>query len=305
MEKSDKKSIIIASIFLVILLGCLMFMIYIKFFMNNSLDKNQNNNVIEPSVLNIDDIIDELNNSSTVNTYRNNNVIIEITKNNTGFNIKFTNNDKITNFEGVYTKNILGLKFNNDEETVIIGNLIFSELVNISCKKQGYNEGDCNKTVSSFLEGNYEVDGLGKSEIGNNQLLLSVDTSKKIELMQETDDNIQNQLKNIEDTDYQIELGDLKLINPLSNYDEVNNEYKYTATITGNNLTDNGELNVDIKIYDVDKKVLKVTNEELTITNDPDGKGKNLEYVIKFEKENFKFEDLKYISIDFKMNEKE
>ena len=73
MEKSDKRSIIIASIFLVILFACLGFVIYIKMtydLKDNNVNNDNNNSVIDkPTILSLDNIISSFNNSKVVSDY--------------------------------------------------------------------------------------------------------------------------------------------------------------------------------------------------------------------------------------------
>ena len=113
MEKSDKKSIIIACIFLVILFACLGFVTYIKMTYDVK-DNNINNNttIDTPVLLSLDNIIASFNNSQLVSDYYALGTTVAMEKTNTGFNVTYSSDQENDVIGGTYVEYILSIKFN-------------------------------------------------------------------------------------------------------------------------------------------------------------------------------------------------
>lgn len=295
MEKSDKKSIIIACIFLVILLACLGFVTYIKMTYdvedNNNIDNNTT--IDTPVLLSLDNIISSFNNSQLVSDYYSLGTTVAMEKTNTGFKVTYSSNQDNDVIEGTYLEYILSIKFNQDN--VEIANNIFKELVNISCKNNGYNEGQCNETVDEFLNNSYVVNGLVYEEISDTEMYLRVNTAVKIELFVGPTTYKANDLIDININEYIINNNTYKLSNPLLNYDSSNNTLTYKANVQ--NLLDSGnKVKIKLKLYD-SNNVLLMTNE---IDNSASTDKNNFDILFNITLDNsISYENIKYLSINF------
>ena len=295
MEKSDKKSIIIACIFLVILLACLGFVTYIKMTYdvedNNNIDNNTT--IDTPVLLSLDNIISSFNNSQLVSDYYSLGTTVAMKKTNTGFKVTYSSNQDNDVIEGTYVEYILSIKFNQDN--VEIANNIFKELVNISCKNNGYNEGQCNETVDEFLNNSHAVDGLVYEEISDTEMYLRVNTAVKIELFVGPTTYKANDLIDININEYIINNNTYKLSNPLLNYDSANNTLTYKANVQ--NLLDSGNnVKIELKLYDASNNLL-MTNE---VDNSASTDKNNFDILFNITLNNsISYENIKYLSINF------
>ncbi len=294
MEKSDKKSIIIACVFLVILLACLGFVTYIKMTYDVK-DNNINNNttIDTPVLLSLDNIIASFNNSQLVSDYYALGTTVAMEKTNTGFNVTYSSDQENDVIEGTYVEYILSIKFNKDN--VEMANSIFKELVNISCKNNGYTEGQCNETVDEFLNNSYAVDGLVYEEISDTEMYLRVNTAVKIELFVGPTTYKANDLIDININEYIINNNIYKLSNPLLNYDSANNTLTYKANVQ--NLLDSGNnVKIELKLYDASNNLL-MTNE---VDNSASTDKNNFDILFNMTLDNsISYENIKYLSINF------
>lgn len=294
MEKSDKKSIIIACIFLVILFACLGFVTYIKMTYDVK-DNNINNNttIDTPVLLSLDNIIASFNNSQLVSDYYALGTTVAMEKTNAGFKVTYSSDQENDVIEGTYVEYILSIKFNKDN--VEMANSIFKELVNISCKNNGYNEGQCNETVDEFLNNSHAVDGLVYEKISDTEMYLRVNTAVKIELFVGPTTYKANDLIDININEYIINNNIYKLSNPLLNYDSSNNTLTYKANVQ--NLLDSGNnVKIELKLYDASNNLL-MTNE---VDNSASTDKNNFDILFNMTLDNsISYENIKYLSINF------
>lgn len=297
MEKSDKRSIIIAVIFLVILIACLGFVIYIKMtydLNDNNVNNNNNNSVIDkPTILSLDNIISSFNSSKIVSDYFALGTTLAMEKSDNGFNITYDSEEDTGVIEGTYIAYTLSIKFNKDN--VKIAQDIFKELVNISCKNQKYTDGECNETVDKFLTEDYSVDGLTYEEISNEEMYLKVNTVKKIELYSGESSYDTEELIDISSSNYVIKNNEYELSNPLLNYDSTTNVLTYSANVI--NLLNNGNsVKIELKLYDGNNNLI-MTNE---IDNSAVSDKNNFDITFNVTLDNsINYENVKYLSINF------
>ena len=295
MEKNDKKSIIVASIFLVILLACLGFVIYIKMTYekeDNMLDNN-NSTIDMPVILSLDNIISEFNNSNLISDYLTTGTTVSMEKSDTGFNVIYKNEDVNGIIEGTYLAYTLSIKFNKDNND--IANDVFKELVNISCKNQKYADGECSVTVDKFLTGSYSVDGLSYEKVSDEEIYLKVNTVKKIELyVGETSYTVDEKI-DINSIDYFVSNNEYKLSNPILNYDSTTNKLVYNANVI-NLLNSGNNVKIVLKLYDTDNKLI-MTNE---VDNRIASNKNNFDITFNITLDNtINYENIKFLSINF------
>ena len=297
MEKSDKRSIIIAVIFLVILIACLGFVIYIKMtydLNDNNVNNNNNNSVIDkPTILSLDNIISSFNSSKIVSDYFALGTTLAMEKSDNGFNITYDSEEDTGVIEGTYIAYTLSIKFNKDN--VKIAQDVFKELVNISCKNQKYTDGECNETVDKFLTGDYSVDGLTYEEISGEEMYLKVNTVKKFELYSGESSYDTEELIDISSSNYVIKNNEYELSNPLLNYDSTTNVLTYSANVI--NLLNNGNsVKIELKLYDGNNNLIMTNEIDNSAVSDKNNFG--ITFNVTFDN-SINYENVKYLSINF------
>jgi len=298
MEKSDKRSIVIASIFLVILFSCLGFVIYVKMTYGDKNLNNVNTNVNSTPSLSLTEIVTSFNNSEKVKNSLSENAIINMVQQGDGFVVNYSFEDTMISLNGKYSGSVLTLNFNptSIEETVLI-NVVFDELVNISCVHNGYNDGECTDTVMKFLGGDTQIEGLGYVEKSETDVLLVIDTSKKIALYIPTNIFANNEIISVDTTDYVISGNNVELINSNMIFDEEYNAFTYSA-IVKNLSNDSRKLNVIFKVYDENKIELKSQELDNNINGEEFSNEFGVSFAIYFD-ETITRDSIKYFSVDF------
>lgn len=297
MEKSDKRSIIIASIFLVILFACLGFVIYIKMtydLKDNNVNNDNNNSVIDkPTILSLDNIISSFNNSKVISDYFALGTTLAMEKSDNGFNITYGSEEINGIIEGTYIAYTLSIKF--DKDNTELANDVFKELVNISCKNQKYADGECNTTVDKFLTENYTVDGLTYEKVSDEEIYLKVNTVKKLELYVESNTYGVEEPIEIETNGYTISNDEYELSSSIVNYDDTTKKLTYNAKVK--NLLNNGSnVKVELKLYDENNTVLVTKGVDNSGSSDKNNFDVLFDIALDSE---VNYENIKYLSVNF------
>lgn len=296
MEKSDKRSIILASIFLIILLVCLGFVVYIKmtYDLKDNNNVNNNNSVTDnPTILSLDNIISSFNSSKVVSDYFALGTTLAMEKSDNGFNITYSSKDSSGIIEATYIAYTLSIKFNKNNTE--IANDVFKELVNISCKNQKYNDGECNTTVDKFLMENYTVDGLTYEKASDEEIYLKVNTVKKLQLYVENNAYKVEEPIDIKTNGYTISSDEYELSDSVVNYDDVTKKFTYNAKVK-NLLNSGSNVKVELKLYDEYNTVL-VTKE---VDNSASSDKNNFEVLFDITLDGeVSYESIKYLSVNF------
>lgn len=296
MEKSDKRSIILASIFLVILLACLGFVVYIKmtYDLKDNNNVNNNNSVTDnPTILSLDNIISSFNSSKVVSDYFALGTTLAMEKSDNGFNITYSSEDASGIIEGTYIAYTLSIKFNKDNTE--IANDVFKELVNISCKNQKYTDGECNTTVDKFLTENYTVDGLTYEKVSDEEIYLKVNTVKKLELYVENNTYKAEEPIDIKTNGYTISSDEYELSSSVVNYDDATKKFTYNAKVK-NLLNSGSNVKVELKLYDENNTVLVTEKVDNSASSDKNNFDVLFDITLNSE---VSYESIKYLSVNF------
>ena len=291
MEKSDKKSVILAFIFLFCLIGFLGYATYVKVTYK---EEDNNNTTIDPLVtLSLDNIVNEFNSSKVASDYFALGTTLTMEKGDTGFSILYSNEEENGAIEGTYAAYIISIKFNNDNTQ--IANDVFKELVNISCKNQKYSDRECDLTVDEFLKENYSVDGLVYEKMSDEEIYLKVNTTKKIELFVGQTSYNTNDIIETNNTNYTVTNGEFELSNASLNYNSSDNILTYNANIK-NLLEDSKNMKVELSLYDNNSNLLLTSSfDNSTLDNK-----NNFDLLISIVLDNsINYESVKYLSINF------
>ena len=291
MEKSDKKSVILAFIFLFILIGFLGYATYVKVTYK---EENNNNTTIDtPVMLSLDNIIKDFNSSKVASDYFALGTTLAMEKGPTGFNIVYSNEEENGTIEGTYAAYTISIKFNKDNTQ--IANDVFKELVNISCKNQKYADRECDLTVDEFLKGNYSVDGLTYEKMSDEEIYLKVNTAKKLELfVGETSYNA-GDLIDINNTNYIVTNNEFELSNIVLNYSSSDSTLTYSASVK-NLLGDSKNTKVELSLYDSNNNLLLTSSFDNSALSDKNNFDLSVNMVLD---DSISYENIKYLSINF------
>lgn len=294
MEKSDKRSIILASIFLVILLACLGFVVYIKMTYDLKDNNNVNNNAVDnQNMLSLDNIISQFNNSDLVNNYKKDfDLTVYMVKSGNGFSIKYEKTDLSEQIEGTFNNNVISIMTSGLNSK--IRDDIFTELVNIVCKYQGHDNGECDTIVKDFLDGE-DVEGLSVNTVSDDEVYFNIDISKKIQLVIENIDSYV--FKGKEEVGYEIEFDSLKLVDPKPVFDSENNIYSFNATIKRPLEIDSSNLEIIVNVFDENKNIINVNNYDSTSFSIEGTEDTNFAYQLDLNDQNVSYDDIAYIGI--------
>ena len=292
MEKSDKKSVILAFIFLFILIGFLGYATYVK--VTYKEENNNNNTTIDtPVMLSLDNIIKDFNSSKVASDYFALGTTLAMEKGPTGFNIVYSNEEENGTIEGTYVAYTISIKFNKDNTQ--IANDVFKELVNISCKNQKYADRECDLTVDEFMKGNYSVDGLTYEKMSDEEIYLKVNTAKKLELfVGETSYNA-GDLIDINNTNYIVTNNEFELSNIVLNYSSSDSTLTYSASVK-NLLGDSKNTKVELSLYDSNNNLLLTSSFDNSTLSDKNNFDLSVNMVLD---DSISYENIKYLSINF------
>lgn len=293
MEKSDKKSVILAFIFLFILIGFLGYATYVKVTYKEENNNNNNTTIDTPVMLSLDNIIKNFNSSKVASDYFALGTTLAMETGPTGFNIVYSNEEENGTIEGTYAAYTISIKFNKDNTQ--IANDVFKELVNISCKNQKYADRECDLTVDEFLKGNYSVDGLTYEKMSDEEIYLKVNTAKKLELfVGETSYNA-GDLIDINNTNYIVTNNEFELSNIVLNYSSSDSTLTYSASVK-NLLGDSKNTKVELSLYDSNNNLLLTSSFDNSTLSDKNNFDLSVNMVLD---DSISYENIKYLSINF------
>ncbi len=293
MEKSDKKSVILAFIFLFILIGFLGYATYVKVTYKEENNNNNNTTIDTPVMLSLDNIIKDFNSSKVASDYFALGTTLAMEKGPTGFNIVYSNEEENGTIEGTYVAYTISIKFNKDNTQ--IANDVFKELVNISCKNQKYADRECDLTVDEFLKGNYSVDGLTYEKMSDEEIYLKVNTAKKLELFVGGISYNAGDLIDINNTNYIVTNNEFELSNIVLNYSSSDSTLTYSASVK-NLLGDSKNTKVELSLYDSNNNLLLTSSFDNSTLSDKNKFDLSVNMVLD---DSISYENIKYLSINF------
>lgn len=293
MEKSDKKSVILAFIFLFILIGFLGYATYVKVTYKEENNNNNNTTIDTPVMLSLDNIIKDFNSSKVASDYFALGTTLAMEKGPTGFNIVYSNEEENGTIEGTYAAYTISIKFNKDNTQ--IANDVFKELVNISCKNQKYADRECDLTVDEFLKGNYSVDGLTYEKMSDEEIYLKVNTAKKLELFVGGTSYNAGDLIDINNTNYIVTNNEFELSNIVLNYSSSDSTLTYSASVK-NLLGDSKNTKVELSLYDSNNNLLLTSSFDNSTLSDKNKFDLSVNMVLD---DSISYENIKYLSINF------
>lgn len=245
IEKREKFDTILAYILMVILLGCIVGILILKFTKKEENVVNPNEYV--PNYISLTDIVNSLNRSELVNNYisegasfnssiSGNSLVINYTKDEVDFdlNIPVVGNELMITMIDEYKDNITD---------------IYKEIATTICVHYGNQENLCRNTLETMNEkGN---DGIRFDNTANNNVIY-IDTTKSYTVNTEI---VYTEVVKVDlnETNYVLNMLDIKLYN----INIINNEtgIKFSGNI--DRLSDdNSNISIAVKLFDNDNNVI-------------------------------------------------
>lgn len=285
IKKREKLDTILAYILLVIIIGAIVFVLYLKFIRKEETtvkpEEHQNNYIT------LNEISDKLNSSPLTNKYKNDNATFTSYVNDNSLNIDYKKDNEIINLnvKTVGTE----LEFNITEDNKVIAEEIYKEIANIICVYYKNTEDSCRSTLSKINENN-SVDGIRYVSSDNNKFVY-INTTKSIDV---ENIDLYTTVTNVElsKTNYELKL-DTEVINNIK-VEKTDTILTFTGDIT--TTGENNNISVLITLYD--ENSAKLTEEKYEY-NDTNQISDNSEFRVEFNlNDTLKLENIKYYSIN-------
>lgn len=285
IKKREKLDTILAYILLVIIIGAIVFVLYLKFIRKEETtvkpEEHQNNYIT------LNEISDKLNSSPLTNKYKNDNATFISNVNGNSLNIDYKKDNEIINLN---VKTIgTELEFNITEDNKVIAEEIYKEIANIICVYYKNTEDSCRSTLSKINENN-SVDGIRYVSSDNNKFVY-INTTKSIDV---ENIDVYTTVTNVElsKTNYELKL-DTEVINNIK-VEETDTILTFTGDIT--TTGENNNISVLITLYDENNTNLAEEKYEYSDTNQI---GNNSEFRVQFNlNDTLNLENIKYYSIN-------
>ena len=285
IKKREKLDTILAYILLVIIIGAIVFVLYLKFIRREETivkKEEQKNNYIT-----LNEISSKLNTSTLATKYKNDNATFTSNVNGNSLNIDYKKDNEIINLnvKTVGTE----LEFNITEENKIIAEEIYKEIANIICVYYKNTEDSCRSTLSKINENN-STDGIRYVSSDNNKFVY-VNTAKSIDV---ENIDLYTEVTNVElsKTNYELKI-DTEVINNIK-VEKTDTNLAFTGNIT--TTSENKNISVLVTLYDENSAKLA---EEKYEYNDTNQISDNSEFKVEFNlNDNLKLENIKYYSIN-------
>ena len=178
----EKIKIINAWIFLILLIALFIYVNHIKFFRveinESTLEKTPvENSTAEAIQLALTNIVDNFNNNSLIEQYKNEGIELNASVNNYSLYISHTK-DITTTYEFNYSNLLLSINITNNEENITKFNKVYEILIK-AIQERIKNEFDTTNIISKHLNENINYDGLTK-EINENIITYKIDITKRL-----------------------------------------------------------------------------------------------------------------------------
>lgn len=285
IRKREKLDTVLAYILLVIVIGAIVFVLYLKFIRKEEA-------IIKPeeytnNYITLNEISDKLNSSALTNKYKNDNATFISNVNGNSLNIDYKKDNEIINLN---VKTIgTELEFNITEDNKVIAEEIYKEIANIICVYYKNTEDSCRSTLSKINENN-SVDGIRYVSSDNNKFVY-INTTKSIDV---ENIDVYTTVTNVElsKTNYELKL-DTEVINNIK-VEETDTILTFTGDIT--TTGENNNISVLITLYDENNTNLAEEKYEYSDTNQI---GNNSEFRVQFNlNDTLNLENIKYYSIN-------
>ena len=239
IEKREKVDIALAYMLIVILLGAIVVILYLKFIRKE--EPRQDDQL--PTYISLNEITAGLNSSTLANRYTNDGATFTSTVSNDAIVVTYTKGEQNININIPLVNNELQVNIAKENEKIITDT--YKEIANIICKYYGNSEDSCRTTIN-----NIKSDSQGIRFISDaNNSYVYIDINKSVDVTNVFNGAYTEETKvTLDNTNYSLKISDT--------------EIKVSGSIK--NLSTEGTLSIIVKLYDNDGNVVGEDKKEYT-----------------------------------------
>lgn len=280
--KREKFDTILAYVLLVILVGCLLLVLYLKFVREE--DKGEE---YVPNYISLNDISTSLNSSILANRYMNDGATFSSSVSNDILNVSYVKDTTNVNLNLSVVSGELVVNVPSENSDIVTD--IYKEIASIVCVYYGNTEDSCRNTLNNM--GDTGNDGIRVIN-GDNTNTVYINVTRSYTVSNEIIYNETTKV-GINDMNYSLNINNIKV----SNINIVNTGtlIKFSGNVERLD-TNSDDVNVIVKLYDKTDKVIGEKEYKFNKDNVLEGNGIfDIEFVLD---DKLKFENIKNYSID-------
>lgn len=254
IEKREKVDIALAYMLIVILLGAIVVILYLKFIKKE--ETRQDDQL--PTYISLNEITAGLNSSTLANRYTNDGATFTSTVSNDAIVVTYTKGEQNININIPLVNNELQVNIAKENEEIITDT--YKEIANIICKYYGNSEDSCRTTIN-----NIKSDSQGIRFISDaNNSYVYIDINKSVDVTNVSNSAYTEETKvTLDNTNYSLKISDTEI----SNITVTNSDTDIKVSGSIKNLSTEGALSIIVKLYDTDGNVIGEDKKEYTTDN--------------------------------------
>ena len=243
IEKREKVDIALAYMLIVILLGAIVVILYLKFIRKE--EPRQDDQL--PTYISLNEITAGLNSSTLANRYTNDGATFTSTVSNDAIVVTYTKGEQNININIPLVNNELQVNIAKENEKIITDT--YKEIANIICKYYGNSEDSCRTTIN-----NIKSDSQGIRFISDaNNSYVYIDINKSVDVTNVFNSAYTEETKvTLDNTNYSLKISDTEI----SNITVTNSDTDIKVSGSIKNLSTEGTLSIIVKLYDNDGNVV-------------------------------------------------
>lgn len=251
IEKREKVDIALAYMLIVILLGAIVVILYLKFIKKE--EPRQDDQL--PTYISLNEITAGLNSSTLANRYTNDGATFTSTVSNDAIVVTYTKGEQNININIPLVNNELQVNIAKENEKIITDT--YKEIANIICKYYGNSEDSCRTTIN-----NIKSDSQGIRFISDaNNSYVYIDINKSVDVTNVSNSAYTEETKvTLDNTNYSLKISDTEI----SNITVTNSDTDIKVSGSIKNLSTEGALSIIVKLYDNDGNVVGEDKKEYT-----------------------------------------
>ena len=251
IEKREKVDIALAYMLIVILLGAIVVILYLKFIRKE--EPRQDDQL--PTYISLNEITAGLNSSTLANRYTNDGATFTSTVSNDAIVVTYTKGEQNININIPLVNNELQVNIAKENEKIITDT--YKEIANIICKYYGNSEDSCRTTIN-----NIKSDSQGIRFISDaNNSYVYIDINKSVDVTNVFNSAYTEETKvTLDNTNYSLKISDTEI----SNITVTNSDTDIKVSGSIKNLSTEGTLSIIVKLYDNDSNVVGEDKKEYT-----------------------------------------
>lgn len=243
IEKREKVDIALAYMLIVILLGAIVVILYLKFIRKE--EPRQDDQL--PTYISLNEITAGLNSSTLANRYTNDGATFTSTVSNDAIVVTYTKGEQNININIPLVNNELQVNIAKENEKIITDT--YKEIANIICKYYGNSEDSCRTTINNIKSDSQGIRFI--SDVNNSYVY--IDINKSVDVTNVFNSAYTEETKvTLDNTNYSLKISDTEI----SNITVTNSDTDIKVSGSIKNLSTEGTLSIIVKLYDNDGNVV-------------------------------------------------